>query len=355
MHNLTGLTILICTYNGVARLPETLRYAAAQQVPPGIGWEVLVVSNASTDDTLTITPRLWAALGAPAPLRVLDEAKPGKENALMQGFAVSAYPYVAIVDDDNWLEPDYIAQAVATMEQHPKIGVLGATAEGAFEVTPPTWFRQFEAVYAVGAPAELSGPLRQVNAYVAGAGSVVRLAGWQQLLAAGFAFTTSAQRGAVLSGAEDLELGNALRLAGYELWYNEHLRFRHYMYKERLNWAYLRRIGRSTATSGMASIVYYFLLSEPTLTAAEFSKRYYRWVAWQLKEILRQPKRFSTYWFYRHDDTHPETFEMMRQLHRLRNALTSHAEALRIFSLVKTLQKRLQANTADLPGVSSLT
>ncbi|RZK11267.1 MAG: glycosyltransferase family 2 protein, partial [Hymenobacter sp.] len=78
-----GLTILICTYNGATRLPETLRHAAAQQVPPGVDWEVLVVSNASTDDTLAAAPRLWAALGQPAPLRVLNEPKPGKENALI--------------------------------------------------------------------------------------------------------------------------------------------------------------------------------------------------------------------------------------------------------------------------------
>ncbi|MGI4862327.1 MAG: glycosyltransferase [Janthinobacterium lividum] len=344
MANSAGITLLICTHNGAARLPETLRYAAAQQVPPGVGWEVLVVSNASTDDTLAAAPRLWGGLRAPVPLRVLNEPKPGKENALIQGFAAAAYPYVAIVDDDNWLAPDYIAQAVATMEQHPEIGVLGANAEGAFEVVPPVWFKQFEAVYAVGTPAVPPGPLRQAGAYVAGAGSVVRLAGWQQLLAAGFAFTTSAQRGAVLSGAEDLELGNALRLAGYELWYNEHLRFRHYMYKERLNWAYLRRIGRSTASSGMASIVYYFLLREPSLTAAEFSQRYYRWLAWQAKELVRQPKNLLTYLFHRHDDTHPETFEVMRQLHRLRGALTGHAEALRIFGIVKALQQRLLAS-----------
>ncbi|RZK45253.1 MAG: glycosyltransferase family 2 protein [Hymenobacter sp.] len=346
MANSIGITILICTYNGAARLPETLRYVATQQVPSGVGWEVLVVSNASTDDTLVVTPHLWSALGQPAPLRVFDAPKPGKENALVQGFAAAVYPYIAIVDDDNWLATDYVAQAVTIMEQHPEIGVLGAKAEGAFEVAPPAWFKEFEAVYAVGAPAVLSGPLRQAGAYVAGASSVVRKAGWQRLLAAGFAFTTSAQRGAVLSGAEDLELGNALRLAGYELWYNERLRFRHFMYKERLNWTYLRRIGRSTASSGMTSIVYYFLLSEPTLTATEFSKRYYRWVAWLAKEIARQPKGFFTYWFYRHDDQHPETFEFMRQLHRLRGALTGHAEALRIFDIVKTLQQRLLAESA---------
>lgn len=345
MANSAGITLLICTYNGAARLPETLRYVAAQQVPPGVGWEVLVVSNASSDDTLSAAPRLWAGLGAPAPLRVLNEPKPGKENALVQGFDAAAYPYVAIVDDDNWLYPDYIAQAVATMDQYPEIGVLGANAEGAFEVSPPAWFKQFEAVYAVGAQAAASGPLTQAGAYVAGAGSVVRKAGWQRLLVSGFAFTTTAQRGAALSGAEDLEMGNALQLAGYTLWYNEKLGFQHFMYKERLTWEYLRRIGRSTSSSGMASIVYYFLLREPTLDAAGFRHRYYRWVFWLLKQLLSQTKGVLTYWFHRHDETHTETFEMMRLLYRVRSAFTGRAEAFRIFEIVKKLQQRLQASS----------
>ncbi|MCI1188899.1 glycosyltransferase family 2 protein [Hymenobacter sp. DH14] len=339
-----GATLLVCTYNGALRLPQTLAHLAAQRVPVGMEWEVVLVSNASTDDTLVVAPQLWAELGAPTSLRVFDEPKPGKENALIRGFDEARYPYICTVDDDNWLYPDYLAQAVATMQAYPEIGTLGAYAEGAYEVAPPAWFEQFKAVYAIGSPSPTSGPLAR-GVSVAGAGSVIPKRGWQLLRACGFEFNNSAKRGAVLSGSEDVELGCALQLAGYTTWYDERLRFRHFMYKERLNWDYLRRVGRGSATSNMTDLVYYFLLREPALDAATFGQRYYRWLAWTAWQLLRNPARILTYWLHRHDEAYPETFETMRQLHTFRCALTGRAEALRIFSIVKKLQQRLQTAT----------
>lgn len=340
---MNGVTFLICTYNGAARLPQTLGHLAAQQVPAGRPWEVLLVSNASTDDTLDTAPRLWAELGAPTTLRVLNEPRPGKENALVRGFDEAGYEYMCIVDDDNWLAPDYVAQIAAVMDIHPEIGILGARAEGAFEVTPPAWFARFEAVYAVGPQAPKSGPLAALDAYLYGAGSVVRRSGWQRLRAAGFAFTASTKRGKIIVSGEDLELGYALRMLGYALWYDDRLRLRHFMYKERLTWEYLFRIGQGTALSGMTSIVYYFLLPESSLDLAGFQRRYYRWVAWSLWQVLRQPGQLLTYLLHRNDENYPETFDTMRKLYSLRGAFTGRAEANRIFGLVKTLQQRLQA------------
>ncbi|RYE89380.1 MAG: glycosyltransferase family 2 protein, partial [Cytophagaceae bacterium] len=128
-----GITVLICTYNGAAVLPPTLEHLAAQQVPPGLNWEVLLVSNASTDDTLAMAPRLWAELGSPAPLRVLNEPRPGKHFALPLGFAEAYYPYICIVDDDNWLAPDYLGTALEIMEANPEIGALGGVPEAVCE------------------------------------------------------------------------------------------------------------------------------------------------------------------------------------------------------------------------------
>ena len=343
-----GATLLVCTYNGSLRLPQTLAHLAAQRVPAGMGWEVVLVSNASTDDTLVVATQLWAELGAPTSLRVFDEPKLGKENALIRGFDEARYSYICTVDDDNWLYPDYLARAVAVMQAHPEIGTLGAYAEGAFEIDPPAWFGQFQGVYAIGSPSPASGPLAR-GVRVAGAGSVVPKHGWQLLRTCGFAFNNSAKRGGVISGGEDVELGYALQLAGYETWYDENLRFRHFMYKERLTWAYLRRIGCGTVTSDMTDLVYYFLLREPTLNAAAFRRRYYRWLVWAGWQVLRHPAHILTYWLYRHDETHPETFETMRQLNTLRCALTGRAEAFRIFGIVKKLQQRLQT-AATLPN-----
>jgi len=349
----SGVTLLICTSNGAQRLPETLRYVAAQQVPAGIAWEVVLVSNASTDDTLAVALRLWADLGAPAPLRLFDEPRPGKENALICGFDEARYECIGIVDDDNWLYPDYVAQATRLLHLHPEIGVLGACAEGKFEAEPPSWFAQFQAVFAIGPQAPKSGPIRKHDAYVYGAGSVVRRSGWRHLRAQGFVFTTSAKRGLTLSGAEDVELGDALRLAGYDLWYDERLRLRHYMYKERLTVDYLQRMGQGTGGSGLTSLVYFFLHREPDLELATFRRRYLRWLAWQSRDIVVRPGELLTYARHGLDPTFPTTFETMRRIVRLRMGLTHHSQAEDIFRQVKDLQRRLQANPAPIAAPAS--
>lgn len=339
-----GISILICAYNGAKRLPETLRYIAAQEVPVGLKWEVVLVNNASTDDTLIAAPRTWTELGAPAPLRLLDELQPGKENALVRGFDAANYEYICIVDDDNWLYSDYIAQVASIMQKHPQIGILGAFAEGVFEVEAPAWFEQFQAYYAVGPQANQSGPLHQLEAYVYGAGSVVRRSGWRYLRANGFVFTTSTKRGKVIVSGEDVELGNALRLAGYELWYDERLRLRHYMYKERLTWNYLRRIAHGAVAAALTGLVYYQLYRQPELSLADFRLHYLRGVAWLSRDVLVRPTALLSYVRHRHDQQHRQTLSTLHRLNKLRLMLSRRHEAERIFLQVKKMQASFRIN-----------
>ena len=336
-----GVTFLICTYNGEQRLSETLRHLAAQRVPAGLAWEVLLVSNASTDDTLGAAPRLWAELGAPAPLRTLDESKSGKENALIQGFDSARYDWVSIVDDDNWLAPDYLAQVARVMAAHPTIGILGTRAEGAFEVAPPEWFTRFEAVFAVGAQnGGRTGSLPRHDGYIYGAGSVVRLQAWLHLRSAGFAFTTAAKRGAVLSGAEDVELGDAMRLAGYQLWYDDDIRFKHFMYKGRLTWSYLLRMAHGTGSSQLTSVVYYFIFRHPSLSESKFRWLYAKRLVWMLLQLAKHPVRLAT--ALRHpEQENPETFETTRMWYNFIGSWSGRNQATKVFRIVNDLKANL--------------
>ena len=40
-----GVSLVICTHNGAARLPQTLAHLAAQKNTDGLTWEVIVVDN----------------------------------------------------------------------------------------------------------------------------------------------------------------------------------------------------------------------------------------------------------------------------------------------------------------------
>lgn len=242
----TGITALICTYNGAAVLPATLQHLAAQRMPPGLHWEVLLVSNASTDDTLVMAPKLWAELGSPAPLRVLNEPRPGKHFALPLGFAEAHYPYICIVDDDNWLLPDYLRTALEIIEANPGIGALGGVPEAVCEVTPPAWFEEFAGHYAIGAAAQQAGDITQTQGFLAGAGCVIRQAAWQRVMTADFETLLVKYPGGRVSG-DDMEECYAMRLAGYRIWFDNRLRLKHFVSAKKLTWSYLYSLYRSSA------------------------------------------------------------------------------------------------------------
>ena len=71
-----GVSVVICCHNSAKRLPETLAHLAAQDVPVGTPWEVIVVDNCSTDGTSEVASRTWASRMT-VPLRVVREERAG--------------------------------------------------------------------------------------------------------------------------------------------------------------------------------------------------------------------------------------------------------------------------------------
>src|SRR5450432_4205638 len=105
-----GVSIVVCCHNSAARLPETLAALAAQKVPAGFPWEVVIVDTASSDDTAATAQRCWPS-PPPAPLTIVAEPSPGLSHARLAGLRASRFPIVSLVDDDNWVAPDWIATA----------------------------------------------------------------------------------------------------------------------------------------------------------------------------------------------------------------------------------------------------
>ncbi|MGA8567088.1 MAG: glycosyltransferase [Candidatus Binataceae bacterium] len=243
----SGVSVVICTYNGAARLQQTLARLSAQEDTASILWEVLVIDNASTDDTAEVARRCWPA-DAPAPLRIVREPRLGTANARRRGLNEARYEIVSFVDDDNWLAPNWLGLVNEIMSRDPHLGALGSVSYPACEIKPPPWFERFRANYAVFTEDDLS---------VAGgtpwglfsAGMSIRRIAWVQLVRDGFDFGVSGGVGVELGRGEDSELTFALREAGWKLRIDQQLRFEHFLPANRLNWAYLRRLNRESAIS----------------------------------------------------------------------------------------------------------
>src|SRR5882672_6498139 len=251
-----GISVILCCYNSAGRLAETLKHLARQSVPKAIPWEVILVNNASTDDTAAVAVRVWQESGGPTALRILNEKKPGKSFALNTGFTAARHGLLVTVDDDNWLEEDYLRIAHEIMSIHPEIGALGGSVTAHFEEPPPPWFKEVESCYAVGAQGGEGGDITDYKPHVAGAGMILRKSAYLNLLERGFNFSLRDREKGKLTAGGDTELCYALALCGYHIWYDQRLKLEHFMPAVRLTKSYFWELARGIRSAGPALACY---------------------------------------------------------------------------------------------------
>lgn len=232
-----GVSIIICTYNGAARIPATIAHVAAQQLPGDVGCEVIFADNASTDESSAVAAAEWAKHGAHIPCRIIQAPIPGKIHALQQAVSLAQFPYFIICDDDNWLAPGYAATVHSILDNDPLIGAVGGQSAAETNGLPlPDWFGEVAKDYAVGPQAPQSGDVSR-RGYLWGAGLGSRTALFKQLYEH-FPSLLTGRKENKLTAGEDTEYCQRLLLKGYRLHYDERLQFRHFIPENRLTTAY---------------------------------------------------------------------------------------------------------------------
>jgi glycosyltransferase involved in cell wall biosynthesis len=240
-----GVSVVICCHNGASRLPVTLAHLKAQRADR-VPWEVILIDNASTDDTVSLTKSFWGEQNVP--LRIVSEPRLGTRYARERGFTEALYSIVGFVDDDNWVSPDWVLTAYQIMSADRQLGAVNGITVPVSEKTLPPWFPRYHGLYAVLTEQEfarMTEPLRQLPT----AGLCVRKAAWEQLVNSGFRSLVAGRVGKDLSGGEDTELTVALRFSGWKLDVNQRLRLSHFMPARRLEWNYLRKLARGNDAS----------------------------------------------------------------------------------------------------------
>ena len=248
---LKGVSVIVCCYNSARRLPDTIRHLAEQKVSPEIEWEVIIVDNASVDNTATVANQQWAKYNTTASFKVVGEEKPGLSAARHKGYTTSRFEYLIFCDDDNWLQADYVQLAYNLMEERPGVAILGGQSKAAFESDPPAWFHKYAMSYAVGRQYDFSGDVTFNDRKLWGAGSVVRKEALSYLYQNGFRQLLSDRIGNKIVSGGDHELCFALRLAGYQLYYDDRLLFVHFMSSSRLNWNWYINFYRNSAFTSL--------------------------------------------------------------------------------------------------------
>lgn len=238
-----SLEVVICTYNNATMLDGVLSTLACQGQVQRVHWTCLVVDNNCTDDTPNVIAR--HALGGAIPdLRSVREPKQGLTSARLRGVRSTTAQWIAFVDDDCFLQSDWIAQAIAFAESHSWVGAFGGRVILDWEAAPPRYVLAYSYCFAE----QNHGNFQQQVTFLAGAGLVVnRLAlsasGW---IDAPLLADRVAEK--LMSGG-DVEI--ALRIAGVgrELWYVPQCALKHRIPTRRFSPRYLININRNLGIS----------------------------------------------------------------------------------------------------------
>jgi glycosyltransferase involved in cell wall biosynthesis len=255
----SGVSIVVCTYNGRSAMQQLFAHFAALNIPAGLEWEIILTDNASTDGTVEWVKELIRTQDWRFNLKCICEEKPGLNHARESGARAASHDWILFCDDDNLLQPDYLERWYEVVNTNPDLGAIGGQGILGDDVVRPDWFEKYSHSYALGPQASSSGILPKGSALY-GAGLFVFKKPVLQWMDAGLQLMMSDRKGNSLASGGDLEWCYLLQLKGFRLYYDERLVFVHQIRQDRLVWPYYLKLKQGIA-SGVALLEpYRFLL-----------------------------------------------------------------------------------------------
>jgi len=229
------VSVIVCTHNPQPDSLNQVIEALKAQTLPTPSWELLVVDNASSTPLAPVLNLAWHPHQ-----RVVREEKLGVTHARLRGIAETSGDVLVFVDDDNVLRADYLEQALAVAEKHPRIGSWGGAIHPQFEQPPPEWTRRYWEMLAIK-------EVRQdhIGTSPIGAGLCIRrpvaLHYYQQVIDYPLRLALG-RAGSSLVSAEDMDLARCAKALDLEMGVFAALQLKHLIPASRLNEEYLLRL-----------------------------------------------------------------------------------------------------------------
>jgi peptidoglycan/xylan/chitin deacetylase (PgdA/CDA1 family)/glycosyltransferase involved in cell wall biosynthesis len=117
---MTELSVIIPTYNRAERLQACLE-ALARQTQPFSDFEVVVVVDGATDETMA----MLAKFAAPYPLRTVWQENAGPSQARNHGSSLASGQYCLFIDDDIIAGPDLVGQHLRAQRKQQNVIAIG--------------------------------------------------------------------------------------------------------------------------------------------------------------------------------------------------------------------------------------
>jgi len=244
------ISVVICTHNRADSLRRTLQSLGKQTLPVD-EFEVLVVDNASTDDTQTVVKSCTSL-----PVRYLHEPILGLSVARNTGWQNATTNYVAFLDDDAVAAPGWLEHILQTFDSaEGEEVVVGGRVVLALPVPKPAWLDD-SLLFCLG---ELTGPpgistLSTTSLYLPGCNIAFKKSTLLQLH--GFP-TLLGRTGSTLLSGEEILLQKKVVAGGGAVLYHHQASVTHHIEADRLTkkWFMRRMYWEGVSTKRIEKIL----------------------------------------------------------------------------------------------------
>ncbi len=247
------LSLLIATYNRADRLIETLESVVAQDAPAEL-WECVVVNNNSTD----CTAERFAAFAAAHPqynLRMVEEHNQGLSYARNRGIRESTGEYMAIIDDDERIVPEFISAYISLFDTVPEAVAGGGPIVPVYPAGRPAWMSCFTE-RPIANTMYLGDRVREFpEGHIPGGGNMaIRRSAVKRY---GVFDISLGRVGTSLTGGEESDLFERLRLAEAKYYYTPKAVMYHIIPAEKLSRGYFSRLSYNIGVSQLRRAMFY--------------------------------------------------------------------------------------------------
>ena len=238
-----SVSVILCTYNPRIDLLEWALDSIGQQTLSKAHFELIIVDNNSAPPISEEAVKENRSIR----LRLIREPRLGLSFARCAGITAAEADLLVFVDDDNYLDPDYLENTLRIAREEPKIGLYGGIAKGVLERSIPEWKEKLLPYLGV----RDYGPraITSKNEYWGkwepiGAGMVARrdvAEGFVQVIKTTPIAGALGRKGSALLSGEDSLFARVANRLGYSCSYQPSLKLSHFMKESRLKYHHLSR------------------------------------------------------------------------------------------------------------------
>ncbi|MFR9603189.1 MAG: glycosyltransferase [Rikenellaceae bacterium] len=239
------LTLIIATFNRSEWVIETLQ-SVIEQSAEAAAWECIVVNNNSSDDTVERVEEFISEHNS-FDIKIVTETKQGLSHARNRGIEESIGEYIAIIDDDEIINTQFIEAYIEFFDSHPSVASAGGKIIARYRSSRPKWMSKYTE-RPIANPIDLGDVVCEFPRGVIPGGGNMAIQRW--VLDKYGAFDPSLGRCAEkLIGGEESDLFERLRVAGEECWFVPEAVMYHLIPDEKLNHDYLNRLSYNIGVS----------------------------------------------------------------------------------------------------------